>query len=149
MRQHSKSSLFLMELIIAILFFALASGICIQLFVYAHNKTRDSRDLSLAMTQCESAAELYRASQGNLSALAEPLSAQGGGSVLTCYYNEHGVFCPPESGAYQMLLRETGEDTLSTLFIEVYALSGRQTPTAVYTLTVSVHKPYRAQRGAA
>lgn len=37
--KNSKSSLFLMELIIVIMFFALASGSCIQLFAKAHQLT--------------------------------------------------------------------------------------------------------------
>ena len=34
--KHNKTSLFLMELIMAILFFSLASAICIEIFVKAH-----------------------------------------------------------------------------------------------------------------
>lgn len=49
----SKSSLFLMELIIAILFFALASAVCIQLFAKAHllGQTTMEENHSLLMTQ--------------------------------------------------------------------------------------------------
>ena len=35
-RTHSGSSLFLMELILAILFFSVASAVCVQLFARAH-----------------------------------------------------------------------------------------------------------------
>ena len=35
-QKSSRSALFLMELIFSILFFALASAVCVQLFVKAH-----------------------------------------------------------------------------------------------------------------
>lgn len=40
--RNSKSSLFLMELIIVIMFFSLASGSCIQLFAKAHQLTEET-----------------------------------------------------------------------------------------------------------
>ena len=46
MRKNSSSSLFLMELIIAILFFSLASTVCIQLFVKAHLLTEKSVNIN-------------------------------------------------------------------------------------------------------
>ncbi|MDO5601406.1 MAG: hypothetical protein Q4G07_01425 [Oscillospiraceae bacterium] len=149
MRQHSKSSLFLMELIIAILFFAVSSALCIQLFVYAHNKTQASRDLNFAMTQCESAAELYRASEGDFGALASSLQAQqNAGGAAVCYFSAQGMAAPSGAAAYEMALRETRDGGLSTLVIEVYTLSSEQPSAPVYTMTVSVHPPYTAQKEA-
>ena len=40
---QSKSALFLMELMITTLFFALASTVCVQLFVKAHQINRETR----------------------------------------------------------------------------------------------------------
>ena len=40
----SRSGLLLMEIIIAILFFSLASAICLQLFVKAHNLGQDTQE---------------------------------------------------------------------------------------------------------
>ena len=45
----SRSSLLLMELILAILFFALASAICLQLFVKASLLSRDTQELDRAV----------------------------------------------------------------------------------------------------
>lgn len=44
--RKSKASLFLMELLISLLFFAFAGAICLQLFVGAHNFNRQSEKLS-------------------------------------------------------------------------------------------------------
>ncbi len=40
------SSLFLLELILAILFFSLASAVCVQFFVKSHLLSRDARNLN-------------------------------------------------------------------------------------------------------
>lgn len=57
--KSSKSSLFLMELIIAILFFALASAVCIQLFVKAHLLGETTTEENKALLMCQNFSEIY------------------------------------------------------------------------------------------
>lgn len=57
---HSKSGLFLMELIIGILFFSLASAICIQIFVKAHLMNEESVQKSQAMKIANNIVEIYK-----------------------------------------------------------------------------------------
>lgn len=57
-----KSSLFLLELILAILFFSIASAVCVQLFVKAHLLSRDAQNLSIAVNECADAAEIIYSS---------------------------------------------------------------------------------------
>lgn len=54
---HS-SSLFLLELILAILFFSIASAVCVQLFVKSHLLSKDAEILSIAVNECSDAAEI-------------------------------------------------------------------------------------------
>ena len=56
------SSLFLMELILAILFFSVASAVCVQIFVKSHLISRQSEELSQAVTLCTNSAEAFAAS---------------------------------------------------------------------------------------
>ena len=44
-----RSSLFLLELMIAILFFCLASAVCVQIFVKAHTTSRETQELNTAL----------------------------------------------------------------------------------------------------
>ncbi|MEG2649608.1 MAG: hypothetical protein RSA63_01905, partial [Eubacterium sp.] len=60
----SKNSLFLMELIIAIFFFVLASGVCIQIFVKAHVLSATTQRTQLAVNEASSAADIIRANPG-------------------------------------------------------------------------------------
>ena len=53
-----KSSLFLLELILAILFFSIASAVCVQLFVKSHLLSTQAEILSIAVNECSDAAEI-------------------------------------------------------------------------------------------
>lgn len=56
------SGLFLLELILAILFFSIASAICVQLFVKSHLLSRKAENLSIAVNECSDAAEIILSS---------------------------------------------------------------------------------------
>lgn len=60
MRTHDKSSLFLMEMIVAILFFALSAAICVQLFVRSQQLNEDSTNLIAATNLSRNIAETYK-----------------------------------------------------------------------------------------
>ena len=62
---HSKSSLFLIELIISLCFFSLASVVCVRLFVYAHKVSTESRRETLAIQMSQNAAECFIAADGD------------------------------------------------------------------------------------
>ena len=53
-----RSSLFLLELILAILFFSIASAVCVQLFVKSHLLSKDAQNLSFAVGECSNVAEI-------------------------------------------------------------------------------------------
>jgi len=57
--QKSKSTLFLMELIIVILFFALSSAVCMRIFVYAHQLEKTTENVNHAVLWAGNAAELF------------------------------------------------------------------------------------------
>ena len=62
---HSKSSLFLIELIVTLCFFSLASVVCVRLFVYAHKVSTESRRETLAIQVSQNAAECFIAADGD------------------------------------------------------------------------------------
>lgn len=65
-RQTSKTGLFLMELMMAILFFCLASAVCVQMFVKGHTLSQRSVDLNHAVVRCESLAEAFYSCDANM-----------------------------------------------------------------------------------
>lgn len=72
-RQNTRSSLFLIELILAILFFSLASAVCIQVFVKAHFMSQSARELTLGSGYASSAAEVLAHTDGSYEAVKELL----------------------------------------------------------------------------
>ena len=57
---NSHSRMFLMELIIAILFFSLAGAICLRMFAVSRKMSDDTTALNMAMNQASNVAVLYR-----------------------------------------------------------------------------------------
>ncbi len=57
--RKSKSSLFLMELIIVILFFSLTSAVCLQVFVKASDYSKQTVALNQASLWCTNVGELF------------------------------------------------------------------------------------------
>lgn len=66
MRQTRKSSLFLMELIIAILFFSLSAAVCVRLFASAYLLGQESDYRDTAILQAQSMATLFQHADGAL-----------------------------------------------------------------------------------
>lgn len=56
-----RSSLFLLELMIAILFFCLASAVCVQIFVKAHTISRETQELNTTLEKVSGYTELFLA----------------------------------------------------------------------------------------
>lgn len=57
---HNRSSLFLIELIIAILFFSVSSAICLRIFAKAHQMSTETLELQHAVTESSNVSELVR-----------------------------------------------------------------------------------------
>ncbi len=67
----SKSSLFLIELIITIFFFSLAGVTCMRLFTYAHSVSGDSVNTTQAVRIAQNAAESFLAARGDTGVFEE------------------------------------------------------------------------------
>ena len=66
-----RSSLFLIELMISIFFFAIASSVCIQLFAEARRITEETTAENQALLQAQSAASVFYAGGGTLQLFPE------------------------------------------------------------------------------
>ncbi|MDR0963405.1 MAG: hypothetical protein LBM60_02170 [Clostridium sp.] len=61
MHNSAKSGLFLIEMIIAICFFALAAAVCTSLFVRAYLISKETRQLNMAVLTAQSVVESFKA----------------------------------------------------------------------------------------
>lgn len=136
---NSRSSLFLIELIIAILFFSLVSAVCLRAFARSHILTENARDLNAALMHVESTAELLRA--------GESVEAQ----TLT-FYSSSWDTCEEKDAAYVITVKEkkaSGEDNVAD-GLTTYRITARQSDTGrkIYSLNVTCHTPYSIKEAA-
>lgn len=122
----SRSCLFLMEMIVAILFFSLVSAVCLQVFTKAHLLSEDASDLSAAVIQTESAAELLKHSEssGNDS-FARLLKNEYPDSVkeediYSVYFDENWDDCEAGEGVYIMKIHPVKEEDFTSCEIRTY-----------------------------
>ncbi|MDD3362360.1 MAG: hypothetical protein PHW34_11875 [Hespellia sp.] len=123
-----RSSLFLLELMIAILFFCLCSAVCVRLFVQSHIISEDTQNLSMAMNQTSSFAEIYRTEDDYLSVLKEQFShgiIDNKTNTFTVFYNTDWAMCEPADGIYAVsLTTNTDSDQMSHAELMAVHISG-------------------------
>ena len=102
-RKGSGASLFLLEMLVAIVFFAISSAICVSLFVQARLMSQDSEDCTQALRLAQSAAECYKAGSGKLSSL-ENLFPQGAveEAGFVAYFDDQWQPCDQQSARYRL-----------------------------------------------
>ena len=125
MRTHSKTPLFLMELLIMLLVFSISAAICLQVFAGARRISDESRRLDLAVMQAQTAAECWKASYGNLDKTAELLNAEAEKNGFSIYDEEkqiHLDFSCEDATAYIAVL--SGEEEIFSLTCEVVMNNG-------------------------
>lgn len=91
----SRTALFLMELIIALLFFSLASAICLQFFVKAHLLSEKTKELNNAVMISQSVAEVMRGSDGDIYSISQvfPYAIEGDESFFEIFYDSNFTAC--------------------------------------------------------
>lgn len=135
--------LFLLELVFSILFFSLASAVCVGLFAQAHERSREARELNLAVNTVSTAAELITASDGmtRLQSLMEAeytdLTCTADGNTLLAAVPLDENFRPAEpcSGVYTLTVSAALEGQMLRAQVEVTGPSGE----SVYGQTVLHH----------
>ncbi|WP_049945904.1 hypothetical protein [Butyrivibrio sp. LC3010] len=98
---HSKTSLFLMELIIAILFFSISGAICVQLFVQSHSLSEASVEMNNSILWTQNISEVFYGKYGSLKEISDFFLDSS--IVLVSYENN------PEVGTLVMFFDEDFE----------------------------------------
>jgi hypothetical protein len=113
----SKTRLFLIEMIIIILFFALAAAVCANVFVKAHLLSAQSADLSMAVIKAQTAAECVKETEGNLPKLCLLLNGQQTGQKVTVFYDKDWETAEDEQAVYTLEADVQTKDGLLTASI--------------------------------
>jgi len=137
--RHSRSALFLMEIIIVILFFVISAAVCVRVFTLAAILNRDSRNLNGAVIAAESAAAAYKSAGGDLAKAALVLGGEVSGDTLNIYLAEDWQETEQKDAAFAVRLE--GKDALypnqKNADITVTTTDGQ----AIYTLNIKTSVP--------
>lgn len=112
------SSLFLMELILAILFFSIASAVCVQFFVKSHLMSRNSNALNHAVNECASAAEIIDTAEDTTDSMEILRGLYPNGDYsdnrMIIYYDDAFTACSEADAVYFLTLHiEKSDQTLT------------------------------------
>ncbi len=135
-RSKSKSSLFLMEMIVTLLFFSAASAICVQLFAQAHILSRQAEELNMAVAISQSYAEAMRGTDGSIESIsvlfpdAERISNQ----ILEQYYDGDYQKCPAAEACYVVEVTLSPTNAFQIIHTRVLQLETRE---IIYELTAT------------
>lgn len=147
-----RSSLFLIELMISIFFFAIASSVCIQLFAKAKLTGDQSSAANQALLQAQSAASVFYAGNGTLHLLSETFpdavqkDTESGQEHWVIYFDADWNSCPEgKEAVYRMTVSAaqtgTDADALSEAEILVETLEPQQ---VLQELSLKYHEPAAA-----
>ena len=126
-RHNNTSSLFLLELILAVLFFSVASALCIQIFTKAHLMSQDARDLNFAVNE--------------VSSMAEQMS-DGTWQVAAASYDSSYASCKKADAVYVLTVHYEPEDTLLKAHISMDTVADNRN---IFALDVTKHRQRRAE----
>lgn len=141
-----RSSLFLLELIIAILFFCLASAVCVRFFVRSHVMEQETTELNHAVDQAVSVAEILRSGQDIPACLKEQYPDIVSANDSDCYticFDQEWAPCREEGSVYSLSLLYKEENGFVTGDISVFAHRQKD---AIYTLEVEKYLQKEASR---
>lgn len=153
-RRHraTHSSLFLLELILAILFFSIASAVCIQLFVKSHLLNLQAQNLNYAVHICSNVSEIISASS-DLDTLLEDLKVYYADATLTnnkdsitvvIYYDEDFTACDSTKAFYQLFVNLNTHAQQLNADLLILPLEGYTAMEPVYELHITHHFPRKA-----
>ena len=101
---HSKSSLFLIEMILSILILALTCTICVRIFAAAKTQREEARELNHIQELVTSAGETLEGWNGQLSSFISIFGqpSKTSGALLQYYYDDSWNPCTENSAEYTM-----------------------------------------------
>ena len=131
---NNKTLLNLVELVLMVLVFSLASALCLRAFVYADTVSLENEQVSGAMREARSAAEILKSVKGDADkacALRGKLTEPDTWTVL--YDESWEITENEEETAYTLTAHLSREGLLGSARIEVSGKDG----TSLFTLTGS------------
>lgn len=132
----SKTSLFLMEIIITVLFFCICSAICMKLFVGAHVLEKKTFELNHAVEAAQGFSEVMRGTDGNIDSIVEvyPKAVKGADDFFEVFYDENFVECEFQNATYAADITLEPNGAIQNMEVTVFVI---ETYEEIYNLTAT------------
>lgn len=131
---HSKSSLFLMEMLLSLLILSLSASACIRIFVSAWENRREAREWNHIQELTVSLGEITEGWDGKSDSfsLFFPKAVMTDG-VLHCYYDDTWKSCSAKDAAYHLQVHPFTQGYLKNAELTFQTADGR----ALYSSTIT------------
>ncbi|MBR6303239.1 MAG: hypothetical protein IKN35_01265 [Lachnospiraceae bacterium] len=148
--KHSKSGLFLMEMIVCILFFSLSAAVSAQMFAKSHIISQTAINENHAVIEVNNLAEAFYAENGNIAGISEilyPGLSLTTPESITVYFDAgfNAVSFDGEAAAYYVELKtgDLNDNHTKDGTVSFYDMSDTSKP--IYSLDVTVNVPRTAK----
>ncbi len=136
-----RSGLLLTEIIFAVLSFSIVSAICLEVFVKAHNLSRDTRELDMAVRHSSSIAEILCQAEEPMETLQKIYpDSEIATDFASFYFDQDFLPCSSKASFYHLDLSSTPVDEQTTnYYIAVY---GNNETSEIYHLEITAYRQY-------
>lgn len=137
--RNSKSSVFLMELLIDILLFCVLCGCSLLIFSKSTNLINDSKNLRYASSLCSCIASVYQGADGDYERMQDfypYASLTDSENALVLYFDKDGNHCTADAKYYTVNITPS-KSTANEVTVSFYDCNGD----AVYCLPVCCYIP--------
>lgn len=107
---HKQSSLFILELFISIIFFILASLVCVQILVKSHEISNNTKASTIAMNYCIGYVEEFENNPSLYNTYKKYIN----------YYNQNWKKCSKKKAVYKISIYCTTESSFETIHVKAY-----------------------------
>lgn len=134
--KKSKTSLFLMELIITIMFFSVSAAVCMQLFVKTHLLGKKTMELNHAVAEAQCFAEIMRGTDGSLEQIVSqyPDAVSDGESFFKVYYDSDFAKCDYSVAEYEADVTLDPDWNIQNMTVRIVHISDGE---EIYTLNAT------------
>jgi len=130
-RQQASSAVFLTEILLSLMIFALCASVCASLFIWSNRLSNRSGALSQAVIAAQSGAEAFK-NNDSPEAVAAALDGAVTEGGCTVYYNAGWMADAMDKASYLMRIQFRQDAGLRNAIIVVSDIDGAE----VYTLDV-------------
>lgn len=132
----SKTSLFLMELIITILLFSICGAVCMKLFAASNTLGHKTRELNLSVACAQGYVEVMRGTDGAIDDIMKmyPTAIKGGDGFFEVFYDKDFKECGFDQAIYVSDVTLAPEGAIQNIEVKIVRLSDYE---EIYTLTAT------------